>query len=174
LAATPTAGVATIILNSRDHKFPLVEIDGANGLLPGQALNGKVLVTRNAARTFTDATATGVTIAAASMVGGLYFHAPTGAVNDATDSAANIIAALPSCYVNSTSTVGLTVASSFTFSLYNNSASAVAITVTAGTGVTLVGTMTVAQNAIRNFIGLVTACGAVPTLTLYSQGTGTF
>lgn len=174
IAASPVNGVAGITLNSRDHTSPLVQIDGANGLAPGMAANGKVLLTANAQRTVTDATATGVTLAAAKMVGGLYFHAPTGAVNDVTDTATAIIAALPACYVNSTSVAGLTVGASFRFSLYNNSAGANTITVTAGTGVTLVGTMTIAQNAVRNFVGLVTACTGTPTLTLYSQGTGTY
>lgn len=169
LAAVPVGGVANITLNSFGHKSPLIAFDGANGLNPGQALNGKVLASRNANRSFTDATATGVTITATSMVGGLYFHAPTGAVNDATDTAANLIAALPACYVNSTSTAGLNVGATFSFSLYNNSGGANTITVTAGTGVTLVGTMTVAQNQVRNFIGLVTNC-TTPAITLYSQG----
>jgi hypothetical protein len=174
LAAQPAGGTANLVFNSRDHTSPLLELDGNNGLLPGFAANGKVMLTANARRTTTDATTTGVTLTAAKMVGGLYFHAPTGAVNDATDTATNIIAALPACYLNTTSVSGLTVGSSFEFRLFNNSAGANTITVTAGTGVTLVGTMTVAQNAVRNFIGLVTACTGTPTLTLYSTGTGTY
>lgn len=172
LAAPPINGVVNLTLNSRDHTSPLFSIDGANGLNPGRALNGKVLLSGNAERTTTDATATGVTLFANKIVGGLYFHAPTGAVNDATDTAANIVSALPSCYLNSTSVAGLNVGSSFTFSLYNNSAGANTITVTAGTGVTLTGTMTVAQNQVRNFIGLVTNC-TTPAVTLFSTGAAT-
>ena len=173
IASGPSNGVATVILNSRDHTSPAVEWDSPTGSTYSEALNGKILWSANANRTFTDATATGVTITANKIAGGLYFHAPTGAVNDQVDTAANLVAALPACYVNNTSVSGLNVGASFRFALFNNSAGANTITVTTNTGVTLTGTMTVAQNAVRTFIGVVTNC-ATPAVTIYSLGTGTY
>jgi hypothetical protein len=114
-----------------------------------------------------DATTTGITLDQARLINGVLSHAPTGAVNDVTDTAANIVAALPGCYGSS---VGGT---SFTFILRNTSAGANTITVTPGTGVTLTGTMTVAQNFYRSFSGIVTNC-TTPAVTLFSLGTGAF
>lgn len=170
IAAPPVNATAVLFLNSRDHIEPMLELDGNGGTTPGLSLNSHPLSSLSLNRIFTDATATGVTLTAAHMIGGYYFHAPTGAVNDTTDTAANIISILPfGCYFNSTSGAG----SAFLFNLYNNSAGANTITVLPGTGVTLVSSvspLTVAQNKIQPFVGIVTACGATPTLKLISLG----
>jgi hypothetical protein len=115
----------------------------------------------------TDATTGAITLDQARMLDSVLSHAPTGAVNDVTDTAANIVAALPGCSTNSTG------GSSFFFILRNTSAAANTITVTAGAGVTLVGTMTVAQNAYRLFYGIATNC-TTAAVTMFSVGSGAF
>jgi hypothetical protein len=164
IGTPPVNATVVIDLNSRDYVTPQFEIAG-QGSKPGFAVN---LVVTNLWSNVTNATATGVTIPAAQVVNGLFTHSPTGAVNDTTDTATNLIAALPSC--TATSTTG----TSFVFSVLNTSASAVAITVLGGTNVTVVGTATVAQNAVRNFRGIVTACTGTPAVSLYSLGGGAF
>lgn len=77
------------------------------------------------------------------------------------DTAVNIIAAM---------TGGGAVGSSTRLRIINSSAGAFAWTVTAAAGVTLTGTMTIAQNTFRDFVITVTAAGAV---TIQQVGTGT-
>ena len=167
IAAPPVNGVITLTLNSRDHPVPMFEVDGFPGQL-GLATNGKALSIENVHRVKTDATATGVTLAAASVVNGIYLHAPTGAVNDTTDTAAALVAALPNCEIGTANGVS----TGFLFTLINNSAGAHTITVLAGSGVTLkssVSPLTVTQNTVQNFVGVVTNC-ATPAVALYSIG----
>lgn len=98
--------------------------------------------------------AVGVTLA---MTGTL-----TGGATLTTDTAANIIAAIPLAqrYVGYT----------YSLTLINESSAADSWTVAGGTGVTITGTATVAQNTWREF--LVTIASAT-TVTLQSIGTGT-
>lgn len=114
-----------------------------------------------------DSTAGAITLDQARILNSVLSHAPTGAVNDVTDSAANIVAAMPGCVVNATG------GNSFFFILRNTSGGANTITVTAGSGVTLTGTMTVTQNDYRLFYGIVTSCTS-PAVTLFSVGTGAY
>lgn len=87
-----------------------------------------------------------------------------GAANITTDTAANIVAAIPNVAVGQT----------YRLRIFNNSTGAYAWTVVAGASVTLTGTMTIAQNTGRDFIVSITAVGASPTVTLQSIGiTGT-
>lgn len=81
----------------------------------------------------------------------------TTPANLATPTAAAIIAAVP----------GWQIGQSYELRIRNSSGSANTATITAGTGVTLTGTMTIAQNVTRNFIVTYTAAGAV---TLQSIG----
>lgn len=81
-----------------------------------------------------------------------------------TDTAANIVAAIP----------GAAVGFTYKLRIINSSAGAFAWTVGGGTGVTVTGTATIAQNTWREFAVTVTALGAVPTMTLQNLGTGTF
>lgn len=74
-----------------------------------------------------------------------------------TDTAANIIAAVP----------GWQIGQSYLLKIRNSSGSANTATITAGTGVTLTGTMTIAQYVQREFIVTYTGAGAV---TLQSVG----
>jgi len=107
----------------------------------------------------TEATAGAHTYTAAELLGGLILRdCAGGARSDPTDTAANIIAAITQAGVGN----------SFEFTIRNTSDAAETITVTAGTGVTLSGTMTIAQNNSKRFVCVVTSS---TTVTIYSLGT---
>jgi len=107
----------------------------------------------------TEETAGAHTYTAAELLGGLILRdCAGGARSDPTDTAANIIAAI----------IQAGVGNSFEFTIRNTSDAAETITVTAGTGVTLSGTMTIAQNNSKRFLCVVTAS---TTVTIYSLGT---
>lgn len=80
-----------------------------------------------------------------------------------TDTAANIIAAIPQAqrYAGGT----------YKLRIINSSSGAFAWTIAGGSGVTVTGTATIAQNTWREF--LVTVGASVATVTLQSVGTGT-
>ena len=111
----------------------------------------------------TEVTAGAVTYDAAEMIGGLILRDPTGASRaDLSDTAALIVAALP----------GVIVGSSFEFTIRNDADAAEVITLTTNTGITLSGTMTIAQNNTKRFIAVVTnATPASEAVTIYSLGT---
>jgi len=111
----------------------------------------------------TDATADNLTHTAAMMVGGLMLRDPAGgARSDVTDTAANLVAAISGCAVGS----------SFWYVVRNTADAAETITMTAGAGVTLSGTMTIAQNNTKIFLGVVTnATASSEAVTFYSIGT---
>lgn len=77
-----------------------------------------------------------------------------------TPTAAQIIAAIPNARVGMT----------YNLRIINSSAGNFAWTLTAGSNVTLTGTMTIAQNTFRDFVVSVTGANAV---TVQSVGTGT-
>ena len=105
------------------------------------------------------ATAGAATYTAAQLLGGLIIRDPAGgARSDVTPTAALIIAALTQAGVGN----------SFEFTIKNAADAAETITVTAGTDVTLTGTMTIAQNNSKRFLCVVTAA---TTVTIYSLGT---
>ena len=94
------------------------------------------------------------TIVAANMAGAafsVFDNTGTTPANLATDTAANIIAAVP----------GWQIGQSYVLRIRNDSGSANTATITAGTGVTLTGTMTIAQYVARDFMVTYTAAGAV-------------
>lgn len=86
------------------------------------------------------------------------------AANATTDTAANIIAAMASPAVGA----------SYKLRIINESSGAFTWTVVGGTGVTVSGVATIAQNTWREFIVTVTAVGAIPAVTLQNVGTGTY
>jgi hypothetical protein len=86
---------------------------------------------------------------------------PAANYTDSTDTAANIIAAIPGAIVNQT----------FPF-LVANLGSGIG-TLAAGTGVTIAGTATIASNATRLFLGQVTGSAAVTITSLFQWGNGT-
>ena len=104
-------------------------------------------------------TAGAATYTAAQVLGGLILRDPSGASrSDVTPTAALIIAAIP----------GASAGDSFEFIVRNDADAAETITVTAGTDVTLSGTMTIAQTYAKRFRCVVTAA---TTVTIYSLGT---
>jgi hypothetical protein len=106
-----------------------------------------------------ESTADNHTYTAAELLGGLIIRDPNGGPRfDPTDTAANIIAAIKQAGVGN----------AFEFTIKNAADAAETITVTAGTGVTLTGTMTIAQNNSKRFLCVVTAS---TTVTIYSLGT---
>lgn len=107
-------------------------------------------------------TLTGVQVASGVFVR----SGATAAVAATTDTATNIVAALgANAYVGQT----------FMLFYVNLNTSSGAVTVSAGTGVTLVGTNTIPVAGLRVYIGTVTAIGATPAVTLngaFSVGSG--
>ncbi len=107
----------------------------------------------------TISTAGDVTFTAAQVLGGLILRDPAGAGRaDLVPTAANIIAALSQAGVGN----------SFEFTIRNTADGAETITVTTNTGITLSGTMTIAQNNSKRFLAVVTGS---TTVTIYSLGT---
>lgn len=107
----------------------------------------------------TEDTAGAVTFTAAEILGGLILRDPNGAGRaDLLPTAASIITELDNPEVGT----------SFEFTIRNTANAAETITVTTNTGLTLSGTMTIAQNNSKRFLAVVT--GAT-TVTVYSLGT---
>lgn len=106
------------------------------------------------------------TLTAAQILGGLITGTPTAAANYTTPTAVLMLAAMAAF---GAPYLGLT----FEFLIKNTSAGANTITVVAGTGVTIVGTATIAQNAIKRFRVVVSSVDA-STLDVYSLGSSTF
>ncbi len=111
----------------------------------------------------TDATAGAKTYTAANLIGGLILRDPAGgARSDVTPTAAAIVAGI----------AGAIVGSSFEFTIRNTADAAETITLTAGSGVTLSGTMTIAQNNSKRFLAVCTnVTGSSEAVTIYSLGT---
>lgn len=117
-----------------------------------------------------DSNAAAHVLPAAELTGGSLSVtlALTGALaaaeNATTDTAANIIAALPAPGVGT----------AYKLRIINESSGNFAWTIVGGTGVTVTGTATVAQNTWREFVVTVTAVGGTPTVTLQNVGSGTY
>lgn len=111
-------------------------------------------------------TAAAVTFTVDQIFGGLIFREVGGAARaDLTPSASQIINYMKNSMIGD----------SFEFSIVNNSVTANATTLTAGVGVTIAGTASVAQNAIKRFLVVAntanTSSGnqaATPLVTIYS------
>ena len=107
----------------------------------------------------TEATAGAVTYTAAELLGGLILRdCAGGARSDVTPTAVAIVAAINQAGVGN----------SFEFTIRNTSNAAETLTLTAGTDVTLSGTMTIAQNNSKRFLCVITSSTAA---TIYSLGT---
>lgn len=137
------------------------EDDLASALLAGffPAINDAVA---HATTVATVATAGPRTYTAAELAGGLILRDPAGAArSDVTPSAADLAAAIP----------GAAVGSGFELVIRNTADAAETITLTAGNGVTLSGTMTIEQNNSRRFLVVCTNVGAgTEAATVYSMG----
>ena len=112
--------------------------------------------------TATVTASTGTTLTAAQVVGSVIFrtNAPTGAFTDTTDTATNIVAAIP----------GATVNASWILRYVNRDNNV--CTLAGGTGVTISGTATIANNTWRDFLCQITNIGT-PAVTMTSMGSGT-
>ena len=112
----------------------------------------------------TDNTAGAITYTAAQLLGGLILRDPNGAGrSDVTPTAVDIVKALT--YPKGLAPVA---GSCFEFTIRNTADAAETITVTAGTGVTLSGTMTIAQSNSKRFLVVI---NSATTCTIYSLGT---
>lgn len=111
----------------------------------------------------TDATAGNKTYTAAEFLGGMILRDPAGGNrNDVSPTAALLVAGFS----------GAGAGSSFEFTIRNTADAAETITLTAGDGVTLSGTMTIAQNNSKRFLAVFTDVGAgTEAVTIYSLGT---
>ena len=102
------------------------------------------------------------------MCGDLFYcgRDPNGSGrSDVTPTAALLVAALPSAVVGT----------SFVFTIRNDADAAETITVTAGSGATLSGTMTIAQNNLKQFLVVLTnVTSGAEAYTVYSLGTVVF
>ena len=110
----------------------------------------------------TKSTAGAATYTAAELIGGLILRDPAGADrSDVSPTAALIVAAI----------AGAAVGSSFEFVIRNTADADETITLTAGAGVSLSGTMTVKRYNSRRFLAVCTNVGAgTEAVTIYSLG----
>lgn len=112
----------------------------------------------------TVSTAGAVTYTAAQLKTGLILRDPNGAARaDLFPTAANLLTAVP----------GAIVGTSFIVTIRNTADAAETITMTTNTGLTLSGTMTIAQNEQKSFLVTFTNVGTA-AVTIYSMGSVTF
>ena len=116
--------------------------------------------------TTTLSTAGNLTYTVAQVLGGFILRDTNGgARTDTLPKAADLVAAIPGCHVNT----------SFTIRIRNTAAGANTLTVAAGTGGTTSGTMTIAQNNQKSFLFIFTnITPGSEAYTVYSQGTLVF
>lgn len=118
----------------------------------------------NVASVSTVTTAGNVTYTPAQVMGGLILRNTSGANrSDVVPTASDLLAALGDA------TLGSSAGQSFEFTIRNTATAAETITLTANTGVTLSGTMTIAQNNSKRFLVVLTGGAGV----VYSLGTVT-
>ena len=115
----------------------------------------------NWSQTLVPASLSANTMSGGQLVGGIIRRfAPGSAFTDCTDTATNIVNAIP----------GATPLQTFPIIIANLGSGAATMTLAAGTGVTIAGTATIAGNSFRLFLGQVTGSAAV-TLTNCFQWT---
>lgn len=112
----------------------------------------------------TEATADAVTFTAAEIIGGLILRDPNGGARaDLLPTATSIWDALKE-HTGQDLDAGV----SFEFTVRNTADGAETITITTNTGLTLSGTMTIAQNNSKRFL---VVCASRAAATVYSLGT---
>lgn len=129
---------------------------GQVGIVDGGPAEIYTADSTNTAHVLTAAELTGAPSVTLALTGAL-----AAGANATTDTAANIIAALAAPGVGST----------YRIRIINESSGNFAWTIVGGTGVTVTGTATIAQNTWREFV--VTVATAT-TVTLQNVGTGTY
>jgi len=156
-AAAALAYARAVVIAPTDTEDELAEVL-LIGQVPGITQTGWFQATVT-----TDATAGAKTYSAAELIGGLILRDPAGgARNDVTPTAAQIVAGF----------AGGVVGSSFEFTIRNTADAAETITLTAGAGATLSGTMTIAQNNSKRFLCRLDNVGSgTEAVTIYSLGT---
>lgn len=157
---------------------PVRSQNGFQGYSPDEAANaslvlsaqGTGVVLNTTSVTFfemnpeTVTTAGDVTYTAAQLKTGFILRDPNGAGRaDLFPTAANLLAAVPGAVVGTT----------FRVTIRNTADAAETITMTTNTGLTLSGTMTIAQNAQKDFLLTFTNVGTA-AVTVYSMGSVTF
>lgn len=111
----------------------------------------------------TDSTAGNITMTVAqTLKAGLLLRNTNGASRTDT---------LPTATLIKEAIPGVRVGSAFEFTIRNTAGAAETITVAAGTGGTMTGTATIAQNNSKRFLLVMTAVGATPTYDVHSLGT---
>ena len=149
---SPTIGAS----GSDTHVSMILVPKGTAAVIVDGPLASKSTVT-------TTSTAGAATYAASEIAGGLILRDPNGASRtDTTATAALILAQFLRARVGST----------FNLVIRNTADAAETITVQGGTGVTISGTATIAQNNTKHFLGVFTnVTASSEALTLYSLGT---
>ena len=157
----PTSTSADVSL-SRGAANRLDLATGDSFRLVSGVLTGGGLVSRLMTVT-TEATAAAVTYSAAALAGGLILRNTNGANRaDLVPTAANLLAAIP----------GAQVGQAVEFAIRNTAGAAETITLTTNTGMTMSGTMTIAQNNTKKFVAVFTnVTAASEAATVYSLGT---
>jgi hypothetical protein len=128
------------------NKYAVVNrhVDAYNGK---KVANIPVVLPPHQTTVTTIATAGVVGYSAAEFLGGLILRDPNGAGRaDTVPTAAALVAAMPGAFVGQ----------SFRVLIRNTADAAETITVTTATGATLSGTMTIAQNASKEFLAVLT------------------
>jgi len=156
-AAAALAYARALVLDGTDAEDELANVL-LIGHVPGITQTGWFITTVT-----TKATAGAVTYTAAELIGGLIKRDPAGDNrSDVTPTAAQIVAGF----------AGGIVGSSFEFTIRNDADAAETITITAGEGVTLSGSMTIAQNNSKRFLCRLDNVGdGTEAVTIYSLGT---
>jgi len=133
--------------------------DSGNLTTTGAITSGAEIIGKSTMTT--DTTAGANTWSAAELIGGMLLRDPAGGDrSDVTPTATQIVNAISDCAVGS----------SFRFHIRNTADANETITLTAGTDVTLSGTMTIAENYAKDFLAIVTNVGS-PAVTIHSLGT---
>lgn len=136
------------------------------GAFTAQALAQIVAVTGVSYSTLAAAVTTG------TLPGGALTGASTVYLNSASTTPGNQTTRTAALMIQDLkAALGLSDVTGFTWELTITQTGAGTMTLVAGTGVTLTGTMTVAQNTTRNFVGQVTSNS---TITITSVGVGTY
>lgn len=138
------------VTNAATTTPPIISATGGDSAislrLAGKGTGGCVQTTTAFVQERSQSTATdSETLTIAKLLTGIIDGTPVSAANYALPTAANFVAGIANCQVGD----------SFSCFIANHGADADAITVTAG-GATLFGTVTIAQNVVRQFVFVVT------------------